>query len=83
VRGRRYEEALKVLESAARIRVRDPAVHYQMVIAYSRLKKTREADRELELFRKLDEERKARSSDGREDGQIEDALPKSASEGKP
>ena len=57
-------------------------MHYQLFIAYSRLKQTAEAERELALFKRLDEERKARRVAGEEEN-IEDTLPKSASEGEP
>ena len=73
VRLKRYDEALGVLQGVARIRGRDPSVHYQLFIAYSRLKKTADAERELALFKRYDEERKARRAEGEE--QIEDTLP--------
>ncbi|HEV7891411.1 MAG TPA: tetratricopeptide repeat protein, partial [Pyrinomonadaceae bacterium] len=81
VRGRRYDEALAVLTGAARIRERDAGVHYQLFIAYTRTGKKEEAARELQLFKRLDEERKARRTSGGEE-QIEDTLPQ-AKEGEP
>jgi Flp pilus assembly protein TadD len=74
VRGRRYVEALVVLDAAARIRESDPGVRYQMFLALSRLGRKEEAERELTRFRKLDEERKTRRVSGGEE-QVEDALP--------
>jgi tetratricopeptide (TPR) repeat protein len=81
VRGRRYDEALAVLTGAARIRSGDAGVHYQLFIVYTRTNKKTDADRELQLFKRLDEERKARRVSGGEE-QIEDTLPK-AKEGEP
>ena len=63
------------------LRARDPGVHYQLFIAYTRLKRKDDADRELAVFKKYDAESKARRGQG--DEQIEDTLPRSASDGKP
>jgi Flp pilus assembly protein TadD len=80
VRARRYEEAITILRGAVTLRERDPGVHYQLFIAYSRLKRAADAERELALFRKLDEERKARRNEGGEE-RIEDTLPSPATSG--
>jgi tetratricopeptide (TPR) repeat protein len=81
VRTRRYDEAIGVLAVAARIRPRDPGVHYQLFIVYTRLKRKDDADHELAIFKRYDAESKARRAQG--DEQIEDTLPRSASDGKP
>ena len=69
VKSRRYEQALPILEHAATLKMNNPAVHYQLFLAFSRLKRKEEADRELATFKELDEARKARS---RSDGEIDD-----------
>jgi tetratricopeptide (TPR) repeat protein len=74
VRMKRYEEAIAVLQGAARLREHDPGSHYQLFISYSRLKRKDEADRELVLFKQYDEERKTGRKDGEE--RIEDTLPR-------
>ena len=81
VRTRRYDEAIGVLGVAAQIRPRDPGVHYQLFIAYTRLKRKDDAAHELAIFKQYDAESKARRTQG--DEQIEDTLPRSASDGKP
>jgi tetratricopeptide (TPR) repeat protein len=81
VRAKRYDEAIAVLSGAAQIRARDPGVHYQLFLTYTRLKRKDDADRELAVFKQYDAESKARRRQG--DEQIEDTLPRSASEGKP
>jgi tetratricopeptide (TPR) repeat protein len=55
VKLRRYEEALPLLTRGAELNAKDPGVHYQLFLAYSRLKKKEEADRELAEFKRLDE----------------------------
>jgi len=59
IRGRRYDEALTLLKRGADITPDDPGVHYQLFLIYSRLKQKPDADRELAVFKKLDEARKA------------------------
>lgn len=81
VRTKRYDEAIGVLAGAAQIRARDPGVHYQLFLAYSRLKRKDDAERELAVFKKCDAESKARRAQG--DEQIEDTLPRSENDGKP
>ena len=81
VRVRRYDEALRRSRGAARGRARRPGralpdVH--RLLAHGRKS---EAERELALFKSLDEERKARRASGGEE-QIEDTLP-TPPEGEP
>jgi tetratricopeptide (TPR) repeat protein len=52
---RRYEEAVPLLTRGVELNAKDPGVHYQLFLAYSRLKKKDEADRELAEFKRLDE----------------------------
>jgi tetratricopeptide (TPR) repeat protein len=55
VKLRRYEEAVPLLTRGVELNAKDPGVHYQLFLAYSRLKKQGEADRELAEFKRLDE----------------------------
>jgi len=55
VKLKRYDEALPLLRRGAELNSKDPGVHYQLFLAYSRLKKTDEANRELAEFKRLDE----------------------------
>jgi tetratricopeptide (TPR) repeat protein len=59
VKSKRFEEALTVLRHAATLKPKHPGLHYQLFIALSRLKREAEADRELAIFKQLDEELKA------------------------
>jgi Flp pilus assembly protein TadD len=63
VKTRRYEEAIPVLERGAALKPSNPGVHYQLFMAFSRLKRKEDADRELALFKRLEEERKKRPRD--------------------
>jgi hypothetical protein len=63
VKTRRYQEAIPVLERGAEIKAGNPGVHYQLFMAFSRLKLKEESDRELALFKKLEEESKKRRRD--------------------
>jgi predicted Zn-dependent protease len=63
VKTRRYEEAIPILERGVAIKASNPAVHYQLFMAFSRLKRKAEADRELALFKQLGEEQKHRRRD--------------------
>src|SRR6202011_1473973 len=58
VRLARYDEAVSLLTRGTSLSGNDPGVHYQLFLAYSRLKKREDADRELALFKRLEEERK-------------------------
>ena len=58
VRLRRYDEALPILEQGVPLGQSDPGIHYQLFIAYSRLKRKEDADRELAKFKILEEARK-------------------------
>lgn len=80
-RTKHYDEAIRVLGEASRIRARDPGVHYELFIAYTRLKRKDDADRELAIFKQYDAESKARRAHG--DEIIEDTLPRSASDRRP
>ncbi len=51
------DEAVQVLEEAARINAGHPRVHYLLGLLYQRRKKPAEARREMELFQKLRAER--------------------------
>jgi Flp pilus assembly protein TadD len=54
VKLKRYDEALPLLRKAVSLNAVDPGVHYQLFLAYSRLKKQEEADKELAEFKRLD-----------------------------
>jgi tetratricopeptide (TPR) repeat protein len=60
VRTRRYDEAVPVLQAAGKLRPKDPGVHYQLFMALSRLKQKEAADRELAIFKELDEAKKSK-----------------------
>jgi len=60
IRTQRYEAALPILKHAAALKPSNPGVHYQIFMALSRLKRKDEADRELAVFKQLDEARKSR-----------------------
>ena len=55
VKLKKYKEALPILLRGAELNKKDPGVHYQLFLAYSRLGKKAEADEELALFKRLDE----------------------------
>jgi Flp pilus assembly protein TadD len=75
VKAGRYDEAIPVLQHAAELRPNNASVHYQLFLAFSRLKRKDEAERELALFRRLDEERKARERSGQAtEDEIEDGA---------
>src|SRR5205085_1437379 len=63
VKTRRYEEAIPILQQGVAIKSNNPGVHYQLFVAFSRLKRKTEADSELALFKQLEEERKTRRRD--------------------
>jgi tetratricopeptide (TPR) repeat protein len=58
IKLKRYDEAVPVLERGATLNSNDPGIHYQLFTAYSRLKRKTEAERELALFKQLEESRK-------------------------
>ncbi|HMF58231.1 MAG TPA: tetratricopeptide repeat protein [Pyrinomonadaceae bacterium] len=60
VKTQRYEEAIPILLRGTMLNTRFPGIHYQLFLAYSRLKRRAEASQELEIFKRLDEERKRR-----------------------
>ncbi len=53
VRQRQFAEALPFLQRAGTLKPADRDVHYQLFLAYSRLKRRAEADRELAIFKQL------------------------------
>lgn len=72
VKLRRYDEAIPILERGANLNSRYPGIHYQLFLALSRLKRKAEADRELSLFKQLEEQNKSRR---RGDYSTEDLMP--------
>jgi tetratricopeptide (TPR) repeat protein len=62
VRLRRYDEAVKLLKRGAEMNKEDPGVHYQLFLTYSRQNAKPDADRELALFKSLEEARKSREA---------------------
>jgi Flp pilus assembly protein TadD len=60
VKAGRYEGALPVLKHAVSLKQTNPSVHYQLFLALTRLKRKDEAQQEFEVFKQLDEARKAR-----------------------
>ncbi len=52
-RQAKFSAALPFLQRASTIRPADPDLHYQLFLAYSRLKQKPEADRELAIFKEL------------------------------
>jgi tetratricopeptide (TPR) repeat protein len=75
VKSRRYEEAIPILRHAALLKPGNPGVHYQLFITFSRLKSKADADKELAIFKQLDEAREARRKQGAEEEDIEDNIP--------
>ena len=67
VRTRRYDEAISTLERGVKLAGDDPGVHYQLFLAYSRMQRKDDANRELELFKQLEEARKKREQNGTTD----------------
>jgi protein O-GlcNAc transferase len=57
VKSRRYEEALPILQRAAALSANNPDVRYQLFLAYSRLNRKVEADRELAIYKQLNEKK--------------------------
>ncbi len=55
VKLRRYDEALPLLKRGVELNDKDPGIRYQLFLAYSRLKRKDEADKELAEFKRLDE----------------------------
>jgi len=46
------------LQRGAGLNKEDPGVHYQLFLAYSRLRRKTDADRELAIFKQFEEQRK-------------------------
>ncbi len=57
-------EAIEHLENAARIEPNKDYIHYQLNIAYRRVGRTADADRELKLYRELKASNRSRELDG-------------------
>ena len=74
MKAKRYEDSLAILRHAASLKPKNASVHYQMFIALSRLKRKEEAQGELAVFTKLDEERKAQSRQS-DDAELENPEP--------
>jgi len=53
IRQGKFDAALPFLQRASALMPADPDVHYQLFLAYSRLKQKPEADRELAIFKEL------------------------------
>jgi len=82
VKAKRYEEALPLLTRGVALNPKDPGVHYQLFLAYSRLKRKDDADRELAQFRMLDEVNRHAATPlaaPAKDGEILPPLPVTAS----
>jgi tetratricopeptide (TPR) repeat protein len=76
VKTRRFEEAIPILQRGAALKADNPDVHYQLFMALTRVKRKDEADREMALFKKLDEERKRREKEGGgQHGYVQGLLP--------
>jgi tetratricopeptide (TPR) repeat protein len=65
-KSRKYESALPLLQQASMLKPGIASVHYQLFIALSRLQRKDDAEREFTLFKRLDNERKARGEDDEE-----------------
>jgi tetratricopeptide (TPR) repeat protein len=70
VRLKRYDEALPILERATKMDATDPGIHYQLFTAYSRLKRREDAERELAVFKRLEEARKSGTGAGSSDSSM-------------
>jgi tetratricopeptide (TPR) repeat protein len=55
VKLRRYDEALPLLKRGVELNDKDPGIRYQLFLAYSRLKRKDEAERQLAEFKRLEE----------------------------
>jgi len=77
VRLKQYDEALTVLRRGVTLGTDDPGIHYQLFIALSRLKRKDDAERELFLFKSLEEKRKQRKrgEDSTEGTATDEQLP--------
>jgi tetratricopeptide (TPR) repeat protein len=63
MRLRRYDEALAVFERGLAPNDSDPGIRYQLFTVYSRLRRKPEAERELAIFKRLEEARKTANGD--------------------
>jgi Flp pilus assembly protein TadD len=83
VRMKRYEEAVPMLQRVTTLSASDPGAHYQLFLAYSRLKRKADADQSLARFKVLEQERKGRSNGAEDSGAMQattDELPPPAIE---
>ncbi|MFN2406494.1 MAG: tetratricopeptide repeat protein, partial [Pyrinomonadaceae bacterium] len=55
VKLKRYEEAVPLLKRGIELNDKDPGIRYQLFLAYSRLRRKDEAEKELAEFKRLDE----------------------------
>jgi tetratricopeptide (TPR) repeat protein len=55
VKLKKYDEAVGILRRGSELYKKDPGVHYQLFLAYSRLRRKPEAEQELAAFKQLDE----------------------------
>jgi len=61
IKLKRNEEAATILERGIKLNDKDPGVRYQLFTAYTRLKRKAEAERELAIFKNLDDSRRQRA----------------------
>ena len=54
LRGKKYGDSVKVLERGAELIKTDPGIHYQLFLAYSRLKQKEKANAALAEFKRLE-----------------------------
>jgi len=62
VKLKRYEEAVPLLQRGVELNDKDPGIRYQLFLAYSRLRRKDEADKELAEFKRLDEVNRHRAT---------------------
>jgi Flp pilus assembly protein TadD len=55
VKLKRYDEAVPLLQRGIELNDKDPGIRYQLFLAYSRLRRKEEAEKELAEFKRLDE----------------------------
>jgi tetratricopeptide (TPR) repeat protein len=54
IREKKYSEALPILEIGASLNAQDPGIHYQLFLAYSRLKQKQKAEIAFSEFKRLE-----------------------------
>jgi tetratricopeptide (TPR) repeat protein len=60
---RKFNEAIPPLETAAKLEAGNPAVHYNLAMAYSRVGRKPEADKEFAIHRQLTQNNKGQGQD--------------------